>query len=68
MTVVDMHVHVGESLYGNGLGAEQLLRRMDELAIDRAVIVPPKPSSLICEPSMLVSTVTPRTNGGGLPI
>ncbi len=43
MTVIDVHVHVGPSLYGGGLEADDLLKAMDALSVDRSVIIPPKP-------------------------
>ncbi|MBI3893968.1 MAG: amidohydrolase family protein [Candidatus Wallbacteria bacterium] len=43
MTVVDFHVHPGESLHGQSLDIRELLARMDRLGIDRAVLVAPKP-------------------------
>ncbi|MCL4516128.1 MAG: amidohydrolase family protein [Firmicutes bacterium] len=41
--VIDGHVHVGQSLYGLGVTPEQLLQVMDEVGINKSVIVPVKP-------------------------
>jgi predicted TIM-barrel fold metal-dependent hydrolase len=41
--IVDLLTFVGESLHGYAQTAEQLLARMDEVGIDRAVICPVKP-------------------------
>ena len=43
MTTIDIHAHIGASLFGDEMTAEALLRRMDRLGIDRGVVIPFKP-------------------------
>ncbi len=43
MTIIDSHVHLGESLFGHSINPLDLIRRMDELSIKKSVIVPFKP-------------------------
>ncbi|MBI2944946.1 MAG: amidohydrolase family protein [Candidatus Wallbacteria bacterium] len=50
MSAIDFHVHVGASLYGGGLGVAELLRRMERLEIERAVVIAPKPPGYCLEP------------------
>ncbi len=50
MTTIDIHTHVGRSLYGHHLTEEELLRRMDALRIDRSILIPFKPKGYDLSP------------------
>ena len=41
--IIDGRVHIGEGLFGVRLGADDLLRGMDDLHIDKAVLAPLRP-------------------------
>lgn len=43
--IIDARVHIGEGLFGVRLDPEELLRSMDSLGIDRAVLAPLRPRS-----------------------
>src|SRR5689334_23284188 len=49
--IVDSHVHVGHSIYGHNQTVADVLRQMDELAIDRAVLCPVQPMDYHLEPA-----------------
>ncbi|HEM61584.1 MAG TPA: hypothetical protein ENO24_04785 [Chloroflexi bacterium] len=41
--IVDAHVYLGSSLFGYGQSLDEIQARMDQLGVDRAVLVPVKP-------------------------
>ncbi len=51
MPVIDAHAYVGESLFGYARTAEELLREMDRLGIERAGLCPNKPPEYALDPA-----------------
>ena len=51
MQIIDAHAYVGESLFGNDRTPEALLREMDRLGVERAVLCPNKPPTYELGPS-----------------
>ena len=43
MTIVDAHIYVGDSLFGQGQKPLEVLKRMDKLGIDKSVLIANKP-------------------------
>jgi predicted TIM-barrel fold metal-dependent hydrolase len=50
MTVVDFHTHLGTSIFGYGQTLSALLERMDQLGIDRSVVIAVQPFEYHLEP------------------
>lgn len=50
MKTVDIHVHLGTSIFGYGQTPEDLIMRMDQLGIDQAVVMAVQPRDYHLEP------------------
>ncbi|MEX2542022.1 MAG: amidohydrolase family protein [Trueperaceae bacterium] len=48
---IDIHTHIGQSIYGYGQRPHELIARMDRLAIERAVVCPVQPIDYHLEPA-----------------
>lgn len=42
-SIIDAHVYLGESLYGGGLEADELIARIEAAGVSRAIAVPARP-------------------------
>jgi uncharacterized protein len=59
---VDIFAFIGESLYGSGQTAEELLARMDAAGVDRCVVCPTKPRGYHLGPANDVAAAAARSN------
>jgi uncharacterized protein len=50
MTILDIHTHIGSSIFGYGQSTEDLLARMDRLGIDQSVVIAVQPRDYHLEP------------------
>jgi len=62
--IVDAHVYLGSSLYGYGQSLDEIRARMDNLGIDKAVLVPVKPQDYHLGPANELVAEAVRTDPG----
>ena len=53
MTILDAHIYVGESLFGQSQSIQQILHSMDACGIDQGVLIPNRPSQYDLWPANL---------------